>query len=363
MIKGKPKESLRKGWTTGACAAAAAAAAYEALLTGVFPDPVAITLPRGERPSFTLSRSGLERGRAFAAVIKDAGDDPDVTHGAEIVAAVAHGAGGAGGAGGIVFLAGEGVGAVTLPGLALAVGEPAINPGPRAMIKDALSAVANKHGVGEINLTVTVSIPGGEELAKKTMNSRLGVIGGLSVLGVTGVVMPYSCSSWVHAIHCGVDVARALKLDHIVAAAGRASEAGARELNDLPEAAYIEMGDFAGALLKYLRKNPVKRLTLAGGFAKMLKLAQGNMDLHSSRSQVDFAALEEMLKELGSPKRTRPANTARQVLEEAGEFAPSLAALTARRAREAALATLAGGVAVEVAVFDGAGKMVGFADG
>ena len=136
------KPALRRGWTTGACAAAGARAAYEALLTGRFPDPVTITLPRGLRPSFALARRELRPGSATAGVIKDAGDDPDVTHGAMIVTTVVHGAPG----GGIVYRAGEGVGTVTRPGLALAVGEPAINPGPRAIIAAAIRDVANHCG-------------------------------------------------------------------------------------------------------------------------------------------------------------------------------------------------------------------------
>ncbi|OHC74970.1 MAG: cobalt-precorrin-5B (C(1))-methyltransferase [Rhodospirillales bacterium RIFCSPLOWO2_12_FULL_58_28] len=365
MTSSKAKQQAwRKGWTTGACAAAAAAAAYEALITGRFPDPVAITLPKGETPGFALSWCGLEDGRAFAGVIKDAGDDPDVTHGAEIISTVQFGLPGSG----ITYGAGEGVGVVTLPGLALTVGEPAINPGPRKMIVDAVQAVGARSGrSGNADLLVTISIPGGDKRAQKTMNRRLGIIGGLSILGTTGIVIPYSCSSWIHAIHCGVDVARASHIDHIAAATGRTSEAGARALHGLAETACIEMGDFAGALLKYLRRHPVERLTLAGGFAKMSKLAQGSLDLHSSRSPVDFAALAAMLGELGAApeqvERSRRANTAAQVLAEARDQGLDLSGLVARRARETALAVLAGGTAVDVAVFDGAGEMTGYADG
>lgn len=364
MTSRKTKQAWRKGWTTGACAAAATAAAYEALVTGKFPDPVTITLPRGETPGFALSRFGLENGRAFAGVIKDAGDDPDVTHGAEITATVQPGPP----ATGITYIAGEGVGVVTRPGLALTVGEPAVNPGPRKMIADAVNAVGARTGRnGGVDIAVTISITGGDRLAQKTMNPRLGIIGGLSVLGTTGVVIPYSCSSWVQAIHCGIDVARASHIDHIAAATGRTSEAGVRALHGFAEAACIEMGDFAGALLKYLRRHPVKRLTLAGGFAKMSKLAQGQLDLHSSRSTVDFAALAAMLEELGaSPElaeRARRADTAAEVLNEARDQGLDLSGLVARRARETVLAVLAGGTAVDVAVFDRSGTMIGYADG
>src|SRR5207253_5935355 len=137
------------------------------------------------------------------------------------------------------------------------------------------------------DVTVTIAIPGGERLAERTMNGRLGIVGGLSVLGTTGIVVPYSCSSWIHAIRRGIDVARAAGIDHIAAATGTTSERAVQRLYDLPEHALIDMGDFVGGTLKYLRRHPMPRLTLAGGFAKIAKLAQGDLDLHSSRSRVD----------------------------------------------------------------------------
>lgn len=349
---------LRRGWTTGACAAAAAAAAFEALLTGRFPDPVRIALPRGLAPSFPLSRQELKAGSATAGVVKDAGDDPDVTHGAEIVATVSPAAPGTG----IAFCAGPGVGTVTLPGLPLAVGEPAINPGPRAMIEDNLAAVAARRGTAA-DAVVTIAIPGGEALALRTMNPRLGIVGGLSVLGTTGVVIPYSCSSWIHSIQRGVDVARALGLAHLAGATGRTSETAVQRLHGLPEQALIDMGGFVGALLKYLRRHPVPRLTIAGGFAKLVKLAAGEMDLHSDSAAVDRRFLGGLLAESGADAamlaEAGRATTAAQVLALAGPL--PLPELVARRAREVALATLSGGVAVDVAVFDRAGRLVGHA--
>ncbi len=360
----KPDGPLRKGWTTGACATAAAAAAYQALLTGEFPDPVTITLPKGEEPSFALKRMELGEGEATASVIKDAGDDPDVTHGAEIVVTVAV----AKGKDGVTFHAGPGVGTVTKPGLALCVGEPAINPGPRGMITSVIEGLAkrldDKSG-GKDALTITVSIPGGEALAQKTLNGRLGIEGGLSVLGTTGVVIPYSCSSWIHSIHRGVDVARASGFTHIAAATGRTSETAVGKMLGLPETALIDMGDFAGGLLKYLRKVPVERLTLAGGIGKITKLAQGAMDLHSSKSRVDRKALAGMLASLGADgetaARAETANTAAEVVEEAQSLGLPLGDLIARQALEVALATLSGGTDVEVVIFDAQGKRVGHA--
>src|SRR5260370_388104 len=212
---------LKRGWTTGACAAAAARAAFAALLTGRFPDPVTIRLPRGEMPSFPLALAELGDGTARAGIVKDAGDDPDVTQGALIIAELAWGEPGSG----IRFRAGAGVGTVTRPGLPLAVGEPAAT----AMIEGALVDVAEANGAAFSggmgpDLTVTIAIPGGERLALRTMNARLGIVGGLSVLGTTGIVVPYSCASWIHAIHRGIDVSRAACLDPIAAATRTASE-------------------------------------------------------------------------------------------------------------------------------------------
>ena len=349
------QDSLRRGWTTGACAAAAARAAYAALLTGRFPDPVTIRLPRGQSPSFPLALAEREDGHARAGIVKDAGDDPDVTHGATIIADVAWAEPGSG----VAFRAGEGVGTVTRAGLPLGVGEPAINPAPRAMIRETLTDLAEANGAPAPDLIVTLAILGGEKLAEKTMNARLGIVGGLSILGTTGVVVPYSCSSWISAIHRGIDVARAAGLDHIAAATGSTSERAVQLLYGLPEHALIDMGDFVGGTLKYLRRHPVPWLTLAGGFAKLAKLAAGHLDLHSSRSSVDAGALAEILAALGAEEATveaaRASDNAGAVLALAGEHRAALAGLVARRAREVTLASLSGHTAVEVAIVDRGG--------
>src|SRR3954451_713310 len=351
--------ALRRGWTTGAGAAAAARAAYAALLTGRFPDPVTIRLPRGQAPSFPLALSERADGCARAGIVKDAGDDPDVTHGALVIADVAWAAAGTG----VSFRAGEGVGTVTRAGLPLAVGEPAINPAPRAMIREMLADLAEANGAPPPDLTVTLAIPGGEQLAEKTMNRRLGIEGGLSILGTTGIVVPYSCSSWIHAIQRGIDVARAAGFAHIAAATGSTSERAVQRLYDLPEAALIDMGDFVGGTLKYLRRHPVPRLTLAGGFAKMAKLAQGHLDLHSSRSRLDAAALANMLAGRGADPATvaaaSEADSAGAILELAGERREALAEAVGWQAREVALATLSGATAVEVAIIGRNGEFLG----
>ena len=325
----RPGHRLRTGYTTGACASAAAKAAWLALVTGRFPETVRIMLPGGERPEFSLALAEMEEGAARAGVVKDAGDDPDVTHGALVISRVRPLPPGSG----IVFRAGEGVGTVTLPGLPVPPGEPAINPGPRLMIRQALAEAAEEAGLdAPEDLEITISIPGGEELARKTMNARLGIVGGLSVLGTTGIVRPYSCAAWIAAIREGVDVARALGLTHIVGATGRTSEQAAAKHYDLPEQALIDMGDFAGGLLKYVRAHPVPRLTIAGGPAKLAKLGQGALDLHSRRSAVDMAGLARWC---GMPE-VADANSVANALK----LAPQLAGIIAEKALSTMLAVL-----------------------
>jgi cobalt-precorrin-5B (C1)-methyltransferase len=354
----KPAGTLRKGWTTGACATAAGAAAFQALVTGRFPDPVTITLPRGEEPSFALVRAELAEGAATASVIKDAGDDPDITHGAEIVVTVRPGAPGSG----VVFVAGPGVGTVTKPGLPIPPGEPAINPRPREMMAGAIAQLAARHRVpGDV--VITVGVTGGAALAEKTWNPRLGILGGLSILGTTGVVIPYSCSAWIHSIHRGIDVALATGLTHVAGATGRTSECTVQALHGLPDGAMLDMGDFAGGMLKYLRRHPVPRVTIGGGFGKLVKLAQGEMDLHSSRSQVDHGALATLARDAGADEAlvaaVAGATSAGEALGLAQAAGVPLADVVAARAREAALAVLSGGVALDVVIIDRAGVIVG----
>lgn len=353
---------LRRGWTTGACATAAVKAAYGALLGRGFEDPVSLRLPRGQVARFALAETALEGGVAMAAVVKDAGDDPDVTHGCLVRASVRRNPPGTG----VTFHAGEGVGTVTRPGLQVPPGEPAINPVPRAMMREVVAELAAATGdAGDVALTI--AIPGGEALAAKTLNGRLGIVGGLSILGTTGVVVPFSCAAWIHSIHRGVDVARAAGLEHIAAATGSTSERAVQALYGLDEMALLDMGDFVGGTLKYLRQHPLPRLTLAGGFAKLAKLGQGHLDLHSSRSVLDQGALAEAATAAGAPtaltEAMRTANTAQQMLTQARAQGFDLAGLVARAARAVALRTVDGRLAVEVVVVDRQGAVVGRAAG
>lgn len=317
----KPEGELRRGWTTGACATAAVKAAYTALRSGHFPDPVSITLPKGETPSFTLALEERGAGWARAGIIKDAGDDPDVTHGCMVIATLREDGSG------IRFRAGPGVGMVTRAGLPIAPGEPAINPVPRAMMRAVLAEL------GGVDIEVEISIPGGEALAEKTWNPRLGIIGGLSILGTSGVVHPFSCAAWIASIHRGVDVARAMGLQHVAGCTGSTSEEAVRTHYGLPLEAMLDMGDFAGGMLKYLRDHPVTRVTIGGGFGKIVKLGQGALDLHSGRSQVDLDWLAALAPELPRARVTA-ANTAQEVLEMAAGLD------LAQRVAVAALATV-----------------------
>ena len=341
---------LRKGWTTGACATAAAKAAFISLITGECPDMIDIMLPGGMRPFFSIACSEMGDGFAIASVVKDAGDDPDVTHGAVIKARVKRLAPGKG----VVFRAGLGVGTVTKPGLPLPVGEPAINPVPREMMQVAIAEIATLYKVAG-DVEIQLSVPNGKQIALDTWNPRLGILGGISILGTTGIVIPYSCSAWIHSIHRGVDVARAAGLSHVAGATGRTSEAAIQKLYGMDEASLIDMGDFVGGLLKYIRRNPVKKLTIAGGFAKMTKLAQGMLDLHSRAGNVDL----NFLADLSGIEHIRQANNAKHALEISRVRTPNLAELVAQKAWQVANKVIDGaGVELDVVVFDRDGGLL-----
>jgi cobalt-precorrin-5B (C1)-methyltransferase len=354
-----PATPLKRGWTTGACATAAAKAATAALMSGDFPDPVEITLPSGRRVAFALARHELADGRATAAIVKDAGDDPDVTHGALVTATVRRGALGSG----VTYARGPGVGLVTRPGLPIPPGEPAINPVPRKMIAAAVQEAAGENA----DIEVEISVPGGEAMAERTLNPRLGILGGISILGTTGIVIPYSCSSWIHSIHRGIDVARAMGFSHVSGATGNASEVAAQKLHGLHEVQLIDMGDFVGGMLKYVRDHPVPRVTIAGGVAKMTKLAQGMLDVHSARGMADLDALASVAEHSGgSPDlaaRMRGANTVAEAFSLAAAEGVPLGDAIAAAAWNTAAAVLKGtGIELELLVFNREGELMGRKD-
>jgi cobalt-precorrin-5B (C1)-methyltransferase len=306
------KRDLRSGYTTGSCASAGAKAAALAIVERRTLDEVVITLPRGEKVRFQLhSCVRLSDVSAECSVIKDAGDDPDVTHGAEIFTRVDLEP-----PPGLRYRAGKGVGTVTKPGLELAVGEPAINPAPRRMIRQALEEVLG-HAWDSIGATVTISIPNGEELAKETLNGRLGILGGLSILGTTGIVVPYSHAAFKVSILKAIRVARVNGHTHLVLTPGGKSESFAQRVLALPEASFIEVGDFVAQAMAYCRRYQPTQVTFGALPAKFSKVAAGQLETHARDGEVDFRFLAEVGAMAGLPRnlldKIRSATTAREV--------------------------------------------------
>ena len=284
------KNQLKRGWTTGACACAAAKACLLSIILQKKMTQVTIDLPKNHDVLFLMKESSFDKEEATCTVIKDAGDDPDITHQAEIGVSLKKGKEGAG----IRFIKGEGVGIVTMKGLPIAVGEPAITPKPRAYITQNMQNIIDTYNLKD-DWDVTLFIKNGKELAKKTWNARLGIIDGLSILGTTGVVIPYSCSAWIHSIHRGIDLAIEQQVPMTGAATGKTSEDVIAQLYSLPEYAMLDMGDFIGGMVKYIVRHPIPHLAVGGGIAKMSKFALGANDLHSSRSSLDFKKLAHFL--------------------------------------------------------------------
>jgi cobalt-precorrin-5B (C1)-methyltransferase len=350
---------LRYGYTTGACATAASLAAAYLLLSGTASETAEIILSKGQTVRFALAYCQLTMNGAEAAVRKDAGDDPDVTHAALVFTQVTLTA-----EPGVRFRAGEGVGTVTLPGLPIPVGEPAINPVPRRMMIEHLQGLASERDyVG--GFEVTIGVENGAQLAARTLNPRLGIVGGLSILGTTGIVRPFSCSAYIASIHQAIDVARANGLHHLAACTGAASAQLLCQHYHLLDLALIEMGDFVGAVLKYLHKAPVEKLSLAGGFGKISKLAAGQLDLHSRTSRIDFAWLAQQVSLLGADTALRraiqTANTSQHALELAQAAGLGLGDWICQLARRQALHYVPAIVAVEVWAVDRQGRAVGHA--
>jgi cobalt-precorrin-5B (C1)-methyltransferase len=308
-------EKLRAGWTTGACASAAAKAAAKALLSGEVQKEVDIKLPRkGEekRVRFAVERCEVGEGWAEAVVIKDAGDDPDVTHGAHLTVRVSWRE-----EPGIELDRGEGVGVVTKPGLGLPVGGPAINDVPRRMISYSVEEALDPE---ERGVRVVISVPDGEKMAEKTTNPRLGIIGGISILGTTGIVRPFSTASWRASVGQAVNVMGAQGHDTFVLSTGGLTEKAAmRLLPGLEEVCFIEVGDFTGHALKQAVKNKLTRIFFVGMVGKLTKLAAGVMMTHWTRSRVDNDLLADVTARAGGSaglvEEVRGANTARHAYE------------------------------------------------
>lgn len=311
-----PKKSLRTGFTTGACAAAATKAAAVTLLTQQPVKEIEITLPIGKKVTFAIVRCDCGAESAETEVVKDAGDDPDCTHLAHIVSRVSRTADG-----GIQIEGGEGVGKITKPGLGLEVGGPAINPVPRLMITQAIREAEETAGAaGGAGFRVVISVPGGEEMAKKTLNARLGIIGGISILGTTGIVKPFSTAAYKASIEQAIDVAVTGGSKTIVLTTGGKSERFAQQaFSDLKEDCFVQMGDFVGFSLKASVQRGVQDIRICGMPGKISKIAQGRMMTHASGSEVDLGMLSRIAKSCGAGDalvdEIAKANTARHVYE------------------------------------------------
>jgi cobalt-precorrin-5B (C1)-methyltransferase len=314
------QRALRRGFSTGANAAAATKAALLALTTGQLPEAVEIPFPSGDRYGFIVHSGATDGATATAVVVKDAGDDPDVTHGAHLTATVTRCAGDE-----VIIVGGDGVGTVTKPGLGLEVGGSAINPVPRRMITEAAREVVASGGVH-----VTISVPDGEKMARKTTNRRLGIVGGISILGTTGIVRPFSTASWRASVEQAVAVMAAQGIPTLVLATGGRTERGAMALlPNLPEVAFVEVGDFTGAALRRAVEHDLADVVFVGMVGKLTKLASGVLMTHYTRSKVDTGLLARITRDAGGSTElvtaVEAANTARHAYElwaEAGLLRP-----------------------------------------
>jgi cobalt-precorrin-5B (C1)-methyltransferase len=324
------RKALRTGWTTGSCASAAAKAATLLLRGEEVPGYVEIALPSGNRVTFKVEEVGVDaaRDRARAVVVKDAGDDPDVTHGAHITADVSWRDGP-----GLDLDGGEGVGVVTRPGLGLELGGPAINPVPRRMITQAvaealadapLDAPPEPGAVADAatgrGVRVVISVPEGERMARKTTNKRLGILGGISILGTTGIVRPFSTASWRASVEQAVSVMAAQGETTLVLCTGGRTERGAMKLLPrLPEVCFVEVGDFTGAALRRAVGHGLTQVVFVGMVGKLTKLASGVLMTHYTRSRVDTRLLADITAEMGGTPElvdeVAAANTARHAYE------------------------------------------------
>jgi cobalt-precorrin-5B (C1)-methyltransferase len=312
MIKKRP---LRSGYTTGACAAAAAKAATDLLLGHSHARTVEITLPMGENVRFKLLTKRRQDGGVYASVRKDAGDDPDVTNKAIIGALVTISSRKRG----MRITGGKGVGQVTKPGLSVKPGNSAINPVPmkmiRAGVREAMKDARARGHESSYALDVSIIVPQGEVLAKKTLNARLGIMGGISILGTTGIVRPLSTEAWTSTIASSMDVATAVGLDEIVLSTGRTSELAHMKHSTLPEEAYVMMGDYVELSLKEAGGRNFKKVTLAAQWAKLLKIAMGTPDTHVRAGAFSTKRAVPFLKELGVQLPKKDYNTAREIFD------------------------------------------------
>lgn len=354
------RRRLRTGFTTGTAAAAAAKGAALFLLEGRTPAEVSVELLTGARLRIPVHSCRRVEGGAACSVIKDAGDDPDVTHGAEIGARVRLLPPAGNGPSAVVISGGEGVGRITKPGLELPPGEAAINPGPRRMITQAVTEALAARG-SSATVAVEIFVPRGEEIARKTLNARLGILGGISILGTTGIVRPMSHEAFTATIDAGLSVARACGLDQVVLSTGRRSERFAQRLwPQWPEEGFVQIGDFFATSLKGAADKGFGRVVLAVFFGKALKMAQGEPHTHAAHSELSLTELAGWaLSQTGDPalaEKIRACHTAREAFLLIHPGQPALLAEVGKRVLEAAGRFTGREVRIQTVIFDYEGQ-------
>lgn len=366
MMESTKKKGTRTGFTTGACSAAAARAATLGLVTGAVPARVACLLPNGQSVEFSVSETFCDGAHAHAVVIKDAGDDPDCTHGAHMTADV-HLQPNAPGR--VTLKGGAGVGTITLPGLGLDVGGPAINPVPRRNIEENVRTAASDL-LRRAGLEVVISVPEGEKMAKKTLNARLGIVGGISILGTTGIVRPYSTSAWRASVVQGIEVVAAQGQTTVaLTTGGRTEKFVMQELPQLPPACFVQMGDFLRYALDTVVKQGIRHVVIGGMVGKLTKMAQGETITHAGRAEVDTDLLAEIAREVGAPAEVcdaiRGAETARYAAERMQELRlyEAFHQALARRVVQTLAARYPGQFTLKVLVCDFEGNKIAEATG
>ena len=291
--------TLRTGFTTGTCAAAGAKAGVLAIKEQKNIDAVDVLLPRGTFAKIQIIKCEFQSSSAICTVIKDGGDDPDVTHGAEIVTKISL----EGEPEQIRIQGGKGVGKVTKPGLGLEIGKHAINPVPKKMIEQSVREIG-KEMLHDTGILVTVSVPNGEKIALKTDNPRLGIIGGISILGTSGIVTPFSTASYAAAIRQNIQVASAMKDDTVVLTTGGRSEEYAMKTIKLADHCFVQIGDFSGYAIRECAKNGIKIAYVMGFIGKLAKMAAGVKQTHVKGSKVDMKLLAEIAQKSGADEKT-----------------------------------------------------------
>ena len=310
----KSKGKLRTGFTTGTCATAASKAGILAIINQQSLNSVDVILPKRDKINIQINSCNFSKDNAQCSVIKDGGDDPDVTHGAEIFVDISL----TDKIGSIEIDGGKGVGRVTKPGLGLEIGTAAINPTPKKMILENIQEVGEEV-LGKNGIKIVVSVPTGEELAKKTDNPRIGILDGISILGTSGIVIPYSTASFAAAIRQQIDVVSSMNDEEVVLTTGGRSEDFAREIIKLPDHSFIQMGDFSGYTIQQCAKKSLKKAYVAGFIGKLAKMAAGVKQTHVKGGKVDMKFLSELAKRCNANSETirkiLGANTARNVQE------------------------------------------------